>query len=786
METFLQQIFDIITSSPGNLIVHLALAFSVMVTLQAVLVARRSGPPGIAGRLMIGLSAILLGQLVLFAASGLAWQGIYDAHVILPPLDRAVITWSLIWIAWLWSVPNKAHAANAVNGLLNLVVVILLLFTFTGWSESHLTQSFNSTWYDWGWGVFSIFIILLGVLFLLMERPEAWGVGLGLLLLNLAGYVMHVLWGNPESDFAAAIRLAQLASYPLLPSLAHRLTVRPVEAVKSQNIEADSKRRYTADPRAVHAWLLVAVERDPEKMRLALARAFAQTMLADLCFLVPKPAAGGEVSFEYGYDLIRDEEIPSKRINQADISNLAGAILRGRPIRLGDTGQVAPDLQHFADAIGLEHPGNLLAIPLASGEQTWGSIVLLSPYSKRVWSVADQNYLLSCMDSVLKLLERQPEPVLTPAEAPGNTKDIEDQIESLKSLVAHLHDENQALTNRLVKAVEIERSDDMEALLVVQKESQAVIRELQAQNEQLQAALNGTGESPAELQMETQLRATLEEMARLQNAVAGANMKILSLEMQNRQATPGDPEVQEVIVSTIQELRQPITSIIGYTDLLMAESVGLLGTLQRKFLERVRASTERMRSLLDDLIRISIIEGGKLEITSGLVDTAEVIDAAITATRGQIQEKGISLRLDLPDELPKLQADQDALEQIMIHLLQNASSVTPPDGVIHFRACVEDNEEQPYLLLQVTDSGGGIAPEDLPRIFFRHFRAESPLVQGIGDKGIGLSIAKVLVEAHGGRIWVDSISGESATFSVLIPIGQYMQGDDITTYESIS
>jgi signal transduction histidine kinase len=706
METFLQQIFDIITLSPGNIIVHLALAFSVMVTLQAVLAARRSGSPGMAGRMLLGLGAILLGQIVLFAASGLAWQGVYDPRIILPPLDRAVITWSLIWIAWLWSVPNKAHAANAVNGLLNLVVVILLLFTFTGWSESNVNQAFNSTWYDWGWGVFSIFIILLGMLLLLMERPAAWGVGLSLLLLNLAGYVAHVLWGDAGSNYAAAVRLAQLASYPLLPSLAHRLNMRPVEVVKSsQNNEADSKRRYTADPRAAYAWLRVAVETEPKKMRMALARAFAQTMLADLCFLVPKPSPGGQLSFEFGYDLIRDEEIPGKHLKQADISNLAGAILRGRPIRLGDTGQVAPDIQHLADALGLEHPGNLLSIPLASGDQNWGSIILLSPYSKRVWSVGDQNYLLSCMESVVHLLDRRPAAAPAPLETLPDSR-VQEQVENLKSLVAHLHDENQVLTTRLAQTVETGRSDDLEALLVVQKESQDVIRQLQEENEHLRAAVDGMVDHRQENHLETEMRDTLKEMARLQNALAGANMKILSLEMQNRTIMPSDAEVQEVIISTIQELRQPITSVIGYTDLLMAETVGLLGTLQRKFLERVRASTERMRSLLEDLIRITVIEGGKLELASGLVDTAEVIDAAVTATRGQIQEKSISLQLDLPDDLPKLHADQDALEQILIHLLQNASSVTPPDGVIHFRAGIEENEEQPYLLLQVTDSGG--------------------------------------------------------------------------------
>jgi signal transduction histidine kinase len=784
METFLQQIFEIITISPGNIIVHLALAFAVMVTLQAVLAARRSSPPGLAGRMIVGLCAILLGQFALFTASGLSWQGFYDPRLTLPPLDRAVIAWSLIWIAWLWSAHHKARAADTINGLLNLVVVILLLFTFTGWAETHLAQSFNSTWYDWGWGLFSIFIILLGMLYLLLERPEAWGIGVGLLLLNLAGYVVHLFLGSATSDYAAAVRLAQLASYPLLPSLVHRLitqTPKPEKTKAEQSVDADNKRRYTADPRAVYAWTKVAVEDEPGKRRMALARAFAQTMLADLCFLVEKPSNGNPLVFEHGYDLIRDEEIPSKTLNQVDIPNMAGAVLRGRSIRLGDTGQIGPDLQQLADALGLEQPGNLLSIPLSSSNQNWGSILLLSPYSKRVWSVADQNYLLSSIDNVIQLLDQKP-----PAEAVIPAEPSPGQLETLQTLVSHLHEENQALNTRLSQITENRRVNDHDALLVVQKESQDVIRALQNENERLRAALDGVGEHPQMQQLENEVRVTLEEVARLQNALAGANMRILAMEMQKRPVLAEDQDVQEVMISTIQELRQPITSIIGYTDLLMAETVGLLGTLQRKFLERVRASTERMRGLLDDLIRIAVIEGGKLELDSVLVDIGAVIDSAVASTRGQIQEKGISLRLDLPDELPKLHADQDALEQVMIHLLQNAGWVTPPDGMIELRAAVEESEEQPYLLLQVTDSGGGIAPDDLPRIFFRHFRAESPLIQGIGDKGMGLSIAKVLVEAHGGRIWVDSLPGETSTFSVLIPVGHIQTDRPLTLHESIT
>jgi len=135
-----------------------------------------------------------------------------------------------------------------------------------------------------------------------------------------------------------------------------------------------------------------------------------------------------------------------------------------------------------------------------------------------------------------------------------------------------------------------------------------------------------------------------------------------------------------------------------------------------------------------------------------------------------VREKNLALRLDLPDQFPPLYADRDALQQIVIHLLQNAAGATPADGTVRLNvATVQDNGEQ-FVLLQVTDTGGGIPEEDIPRVFSRLYRADNAMIQGVGDTGVGLSIAKTLVEAHGGRIWVDTRLGETTTFSVLIPL----------------
>ena len=141
-------------------------------------------------------------------------------------------------------------------------------------------------------------------------------------------------------------------------------------------------------------------------------------------------------------------------------------------------------------------------------------------------------------------------------------------------------------------------------------------------------------------------------------------------------------------------------------------------------------------------------------------------------TSSQVREKNISMHLDLPKNMAPIHADREALQQILIHLLQNAGTASPVEGAVHLTVQTRMEENKEYVLIQVTDNGGGIAAEDLPRVFTRLYRADNVLIQGVGDTGVGLSIAKTLTEAQKGRIWVESQAGVGSTFSVLLPISK--------------
>jgi signal transduction histidine kinase len=236
-------------------------------------------------------------------------------------------------------------------------------------------------------------------------------------------------------------------------------------------------------------------------------------------------------------------------------------------------------------------------------------------------------------------------------------------------------------------------------------------------------------------------------------------------ETQNHQA--------EVVASLANELRTPMTSIVGYTDLLLGESVGILGEMQQKFLQRVRANIERMGSLLNDVIEVTSMDTQRIELSPAPIDLVSVVEEAIMGLSTRFRERDLSIQLDMELELPPVRADRDALYQIMLHLLSNACQCSEQGTEVIVAGHLEEAEEEglpPYIRVSVADTGGGIDPEDYPRVFHRFYRADRPLISGLGETGVGMSLAKTLVEAHGGRIWVESEMGVGSTFSFILPV----------------
>jgi signal transduction histidine kinase len=232
-------------------------------------------------------------------------------------------------------------------------------------------------------------------------------------------------------------------------------------------------------------------------------------------------------------------------------------------------------------------------------------------------------------------------------------------------------------------------------------------------------------------------------------------------------------ERYEAIVSQASEFRTPMTAITGYTDLLLGEQPGILTPIQKQFLERVKANVEQLNHQLNDLVSIASPDFHPIELSPQPVNLIEIIEEAIMGLAARFRERKLIVQLDLPPELGLVKADRDSLYQIMLRLLSNAVLCSKEGTQIVVSAGKTDSPiNGENVCISVTDTGEGISPEDYSRVFRRFVRANQPLVQGMGETGIGMAVAKTLVEANGGRIWVESQPQVGSTFSFILPVQQ--------------
>ncbi len=766
MNIFSSFIFEKLSTPDLNLVYFIVLAFSVAGALQSAFNHWRSSEFPQARRAFVGLGILLAVQVSMFIFSGLGWQNLINANLILPPLERAYILFGIIWITWLYAFPEPSRTADAAATLLSLLVVTILGLSLLTWRPQIGQISYNLTADDQYWQIGSLFAALLGIAILFVRRPDGMWNGIFLLTIGFLGHVGQLLFPD-DGYYSGIVRLAYMAAYPILFTLPQRFSnasaesqVRTPVAISAKvDTGTQERRRYSTDPKTFHAMLALAAESNPTKVSQAITRAIAQTMLSDLCFMIYLTDNNNQIVIAGGYDLIREDTLEGGSLKKSSIPMLANSLQRGRPLRM-PASSTSADIKGLGDILGLTNPGHLLSVPiLTPDKESLGGVLLLSPYSDRTWTAEDQAYLANIATSLVPIIKRS-----------QKTSKLEVQSDQARSQIMDLEQRALELSKQLEAArAENQTSGSMElaSLRVAQEESLRIIEQLQLENGELRAGKNIQASASSAV-VEHELKKTLQEVAHLQNQLMEANMK--THEIEKGHVVVKSTEQAEVIASISQELRQPLSSIVGYTDLLLGESVGILGALQRKFVERIKASTERIHSLTDDMIQITTLETDLNDLKTESVDLNSIIDNAMSYTSTQVREKNISMHLELPKTLAPIQADREALQQILIHLLQNAGAATPFEGTVRLKVETRTEDEMEFILIQVADSGGGISADDLPRVFTRLYRADNVLIQGVGDTGVGLSIAKKLTEAQHGRIWVESEQGVGSSFSVLLPI----------------
>ena len=220
---------------------------------------------------------------------------------------------------------------------------------------------------------------------------------------------------------------------------------------------------------------------------------------------------------------------------------------------------------------------------------------------------------------------------------------------------------------------------------------------------------------------------------------------------------------RELIGNVTHELRTPLSTIKGYMEGLMD---GVLPAEPNTY-QQVYREADRLQRLVSDLQELSRVEAGAFDLDCQPVKMAELIQHIVSRLRPQFEEKGVNLDVDLPSDLPRVRVDEDRINQVLINLIGNALQYTPTGGMV----TVTTEKHPPELWITINDTGIGIATEHLPHLFTRFYRVDKSRSRAGGGSGIGLTIVKYLIEAHGGRVWAESQGeGQGSIFTFSLPI----------------
>jgi PAS domain S-box-containing protein len=330
--------------------------------------------------------------------------------------------------------------------------------------------------------------------------------------------------------------------------------------------------------------------------------------------------------------------------------------------------------------------------------------------------------------------------------SPGGIVGILREITPLKEYEVELEEKNSLLEkqNELLEEQTAELEAQQEELEAQQEELEAQNEELEAQNEQLVAH-----------QQEIELLNTqLEEVSRAKS---------------------------DFLANMSHELRTPLNSILGFSEVLEDELAGFLNDKQKEYVDYIYSSGKHLLSLINDVLDLSKVEAGKMELELEEVNLSELLQMPLNLLKEKAFQKNIIIKEEISPDLPaRINADERKVRQVIFNLISNAVKFTPKDGTIIVRASRKANsggtDPSPgdYLQLDVEDNGIGIDLEDREKIFSEFYQLESPHTKHYEGTGLGLALSKRLAELHGGHIFLKSEKDKGSCFSFTIPL----QGPD--------
>lgn len=832
--SFVQQLVQLLTESPGSIVYHLITLMAMQAVLGIALWQwRRNRADTFGRRLTWAAGGVLLSRLVILGAVLLSNNDSVAAPAILPPLEQAVHAATAVLLVWALA-PHMAHLPRLGDVMLAIILIftgVMYAFFAQDWflrlSEGAPAGSYNDTQQATVWGIFQLAILVTGLILVVVGRPRDWWLRSFTLLLLFLAHLAH-FWDLPvtvaATDIAYWVRLGNLMAFPLVAVLAYRHNLAELLAAQlSSRPPAEQLAGYLSLSRDlissldVDRTLRAAVDVVADMVPAPLV-ALATRSLDDanhLRLMTSRSSASRSSA--------KNEEAPNWSLALADWPSFRLAMQQRQSVELTPNGLGARQLHDLYRELGVEELGALMVTPLTAGQSDLGVLLLAAEKGRERWPAPDKAlipfvaaYVAQAIHNTQTHQQLLRHTSLAAATESGAAlavnsgrsltieREREEALAEVETVNARLDQtrilllaEQQRARDLAASLAEIHQATTDERIILLEDEV-ATLREalLEAEEAMALASAGEGGLTPEWVMLAiTRYSGELEE--------AQARIQQLEQEWARRNLE----EYHEVLLSLVQELRTPLTSIGAYATLLLAETMGLLGAKQVSVLRRVEANINHMDILLDQIIQLITSANRPLPSATEAVDVREIIETAVSngIIQGgipQFREKGLRLALDLANSLPPSPAGRDALYQMLIHLVRYACLIAPFNGALLLTASADAIEERSleetvaefrFLLLALTITGPAAPSQETGHQGKAAPQAHSSNGNGAETSGggrqpapaeatpsveIGESLATIrsLVAAHGGRVWIEgqpapsSVAGQRCTISLLLPL----------------
>lgn len=784
--SLLQQLVQFLSQPPESLVYHLVTLLALQATFWlAFWQLRRMPADGFARRLVWASGGILIGRFIILFAS-LSVADPTEAASILPPLERSIDTATAVLIVW--ALAPQFRNLPRLGNVIALILLILTGFMYAFFAQEWIASiaagaplgSYSTTEQAFYWEIVQLAILGIGILLILAIREDQWPLRLAVLSILIGAHSLSLLflYSRPsvETDIAYWVRLGNLIAFPTLAILTYRhnlTTLLPTPGFGRSTLEdlahlLDLTRKAIGERDAdttiegslkvagatiESEYLAIALQssEDPEHYRLVSAQ---------------KKGAGA--TDNNSWDIVSDHSF-----ELSSMPSFKQAIVQRQQVELFPDGQGARQLNEFYKVIENRNLGSLLVEPLFVNSYDIGLLLFAGPAGRAHWPATEKTLATSLAgflaQAVYNAQVHEREDINEVGEGVGEvemTNDPNKRIRELEEKLAAESHRAERLVAALALAEELNRDDRVKKL----EEEVDALREalVEAEDAMALAAANDAGVS-TDWVMRT--------VSRYSGELEEAQLQISRMETQiselSRHGNFGP------VAALTSELRTPLTSLGVYTDLLMSESLGILGNQQMSVLKRMKTSIMNMSSLLDEIVNQTKSISSQMAKRE-MVDVRETIEAAIGTVSGQMQTKSLKLDLIIDEDLPAIPSPDDSFYQIVAHLLSSACLLSVQDGRVSISAQHDifktsgpsgEEKQNDYLHLAVSDSGAEKGNKLHARMFSdQSFEEDEPVDDFIAMARKDLSTVMELVDRFGGRTWVEYEAGIGSKVSVLLPI----------------